>query len=53
MKRDYFKDWNYKKHAKTVTAIYAIAYLADMTLGYVLAKKVFNGETLRNKKAVK
>lgn len=53
MKRDYFKDWNYKKHAKTVTAIYAVAYLADMTLGYVLAKKIFNREMQKNKKAIR
>lgn len=50
--RDYFKNWNFKKHATTVTTFYAILYLLDMTLGYVIAKKVLNKET-KCKRAVK
>lgn len=52
MKKDYFKDWNFSKHAKIVTAIYAVCYLADMTLGYLIAKKIFN-RGARNKKAAR
>lgn len=37
-----FKDWNFKKHAKVVSAIYLSCYLIDMTLGYILIKKTFD-----------
>ncbi|MDD2217126.1 MAG: hypothetical protein PHW03_02335 [Eubacteriales bacterium] len=43
--RDYFKNWDFKKHATTVTTIYAILYFLDMTLGYVVAKKILNKST--------
>lgn len=38
MKR-FFKDWNYKKHAKFVTGIYLACYAIDMTLGYIAVRK--------------
>lgn len=38
--KNFFKDWNYKKHAKFVTAIYAVLYAIDMTLGFFLIKKL-------------
>ncbi len=37
--RKIFQNWNYKKHAKTVSTIYLICYVIDMTLGYFLIKK--------------
>lgn len=38
----FFADWNYKKHAKFVTAIYGVLYAIDMTLTYFLIKKINN-----------
>lgn len=35
----FFKNWNYKKHAKLVTGIYLTLYAIDMTIGYLAAKK--------------
>ena len=35
----YFKDWNYKKHAKLCCTVYLALFAIDMTLGYVVAKK--------------
>lgn len=40
--KNFFKNWNYKKHAKVVTGIYLALYAVDMTLGYVVAKKCLN-----------
>ena len=37
---NYFNDWNYKKHAKLCCAVYLALFAIDMTLGYVVAKKV-------------
>lgn len=37
-----FKDWNYKKHAKLVTGIYLGLYAIDMTVSYLLIKKLFD-----------
>ena len=37
---NYFNDWNYKKHAKVCCAFYLALFAIDMTLGYVVAKKV-------------
>ena len=37
--RNFFRDWNYKKHAKVVTGIYLTCYAIDMTLGYLLMRK--------------
>lgn len=35
-----FKNWNYKKHAAFVSGVYLTLWAIDMTLGYVVAKKV-------------
>ena len=40
--KDYFKDWNYKKHAKFVTGVYLSLYAFDMTVSYLILKKTFN-----------
>ncbi len=37
---NFFKDWNYRKHAKLCCGLYATLFVLDMTLGYVIAKKV-------------
>ena len=37
---NYFNDWNYKKYAKVCCAFYLALFALDMTLGYVVAKKV-------------
>ena len=42
LNKDYFKDWNYKKHAKFCTAVYLGLYAFDMTVSYFIIKKVFN-----------
>lgn len=39
---EYFQDWNYKKHVKLCCSVYAILFAVDMTLGYVLAKKLLS-----------
>lgn len=38
----FFKDWDFKKHAKIISAIYMACYAIDMTLGYLLIKKTFD-----------
>jgi hypothetical protein len=38
----YFKNWNYKKHAKLCCAVYATLFVIDMTFGYAAAKKLLN-----------
>lgn len=37
---DYFKDWNYKKHAKFCTTLYLGLYAFDMIFSYFIIKKV-------------
>ncbi len=37
--KDFFTDWNYKKHAKFVTAVYLGLFAIDMTIGYLVTKK--------------
>lgn len=37
---NYFKGWNYKKRAKLCCTVYLALFAIDMTLGYVVAKKV-------------
>lgn len=37
---NYFKNWNYIKHAKLCCTVYLALFAIDMTLGYVVAKKV-------------
>ena len=39
-----FKNWDYKKHAKVISAIYLTSYAIDMTIGYILVKKTFDEE---------
>lgn len=35
-----FSNWNFKKHFKFVTVFYGILYAIDLTLGYLLIKKI-------------
>ena len=37
---NYLKGWNYKKHTKLCCTVYLALFAIDMTLGYVVAKKV-------------
>lgn len=52
--KNFFRDWNYKKHAKFVSIIYGVLYAIDMTFAYFLIKK-FNkdGWKFKNKNNVK
>ena len=40
--REYFRNWNYKKHAKFCTALYLGLYAFDMTVSYFIVKKMLN-----------
>lgn len=35
-----FNNWDFKKHAKFVTIFYGILYAIDLTLGYLVIKKI-------------
>ena len=37
---EYFKNWNYKKHAKFCTAFYLSLYAFDMTVSYFIVRKL-------------
>ena len=37
---DFFRDWNYKKHAKFCSAVYLGLYAFDMTISYFIIKKM-------------
>ena len=37
---EYLKDYNYKKHCKLVAAVYAPLILIDLTVSYVIIKKL-------------
>ena len=37
---DYYKDWDYKKHASFCTGLYLALYAFDMTFSYFIIKKV-------------
>ena len=37
---DFFRNWNYKKHAKFCTAVYLGLYTFDMTISYFIVKKL-------------
>ena len=37
---DYYKDWDYKKHARFCTGLYLALYAFDMTFSYFIIKKV-------------
>lgn len=38
---EYFKDYNYKKHAKICLGIYGALFAFDMTVSYFILKKAF------------
>ena len=38
--RNFFSDWNYRKHARFCTALYLGLYTFDMTVSYVIIKKL-------------
>lgn len=38
--KDYFKDYNYKKHYKLVGKVYLPLILFDLTFSYLIIKKV-------------
>ena len=40
LSEDYFKNWNYKKHAKFCTAVYLSHYAFDMTVSYFIVRKL-------------
>lgn len=40
LSEEYFKNWNYKKHAKFCTAVYLSLYAFDMTVSYFIVRKL-------------
>ena len=40
LQADYYKDWDYKKHAGFCTGLYLALYAFDMTFSYFIIKKV-------------
>ncbi len=38
--KKFFKNWTFSKHLGFVSAIYAISYAIDLTVGYLLMKKI-------------
>ena len=40
--RDFFSNWNYKKHAKFCTAVYLGLYAIDMTVSYFIIKRILD-----------
>lgn len=40
--KNFFKNWNYKKHAAFVSGVYLTLYAIDMTMGYLVVKKYLN-----------
>lgn len=38
--KEYFKGWNYKKHAKLCAAVYLGLFAFDMTVSYPIVKKI-------------
>ena len=40
--RDYFKNWNYKKHAKFCAAVYLALFAFDMTVSYPIVKTILD-----------
>ena len=40
--RGYFTHWNYKKHAKLCAAVYLPLIIFDLTISYVIFKKVLD-----------
>ena len=39
--KEYFKGYNYKKHAKLCLGIYGALFVFDMTVSYLVLKKAF------------
>lgn len=39
--KEYFKDYNYKKHAKICLGVYGVLLAVDMTASYFILKKAF------------
>ena len=46
---DYFKEWNYRKHAKLCIGVYAARFAIDMTVGYLVAKRLFAAQGERDR----
>ena len=42
IKEDFFRNWNYKKHAMFCTAVYLGLYTFDMTISYFIVKKLLS-----------
>ena len=42
---DYFNDWDYKKHARFVTALYLSMYLFNITFSHFIFSKVVKKES--------
>lgn len=40
--KEYFRNWNYKKHAAFCTAVYLALYAFDMTVSYPIVKKLLD-----------
>ena len=52
IKEDFFKNWNYRKHAKFCTAVYLSLYAFDMTVSYFICKKLLDkADEMREKQA--
>lgn len=37
---EYFRNWNYRKHAGLCISVYLALFAIDMTVGYLIAKKI-------------
>ena len=37
---EYYRNWDYRKHAKLCVAVYLALFVLDMTLGYAVAKRL-------------
>ena len=48
MLKSFLKDYNYCKHLKLAAAIYVPLIAIDLTVGYVVAKKVINAALLED-----
>ena len=40
LNKEFFRDWDYKKHFKLCTAIYLSLYTFDLTVSYLIVKKL-------------
>ncbi|MCQ2546944.1 MAG: hypothetical protein MJ161_05290 [Clostridia bacterium] len=39
--KEYFKDYNYEKHAAVCLGVYGVLFAFDMTVSYFILKKMF------------